>query len=116
MRGHTPASATAPTLGQDGLQVELHIASLVVHAAPRRVEQVAQVVAGIEGARVHGSSAAGKVVVTLEAASMGEMTAKVSTIQHADGVLSTAMVYQCVDSLEAMNKEFADDHAQTGLR
>jgi nitrate reductase NapD len=112
MPGHTAARATAPAIGRDGLQGELHIASLVV-LVPRRVQQVASVVAAIDGARVHGSSAAGKLVVTLEAASLGEMTAKVSAIQHSDGVLSAAMVYQCVDSLEAMNKELADDHAPT---
>ena len=113
MAGHAVASATARAIGRDGLQGELHIASLVVHSVPRRVQQVASVVAAIDGARVHGSSAAGKLVVTLEAASMGEMTAKVSAIQHAEGVLSAAMVYHCVDSLEAMNKELADDHAPT---
>ena len=113
MPGHTAARATAPAIGRDGLQGELHIACLVVDSVPRRVQQVANVVAAIDGARVHGSSAAGKLVVTLEAASLGEMTAKVSAIQHSDGVLSAAMVYQCVDSLEAMNKELADDHAPT---
>jgi nitrate reductase NapD len=116
MSGHAAVRATAPATGPGGPQGELHIASLVVHAVPRQVQRVTQLVAAIDGAQVHGSSAAGKLVVTLEAASMGEMTAKVSAIQHAEGVLSAAMVYQCVDSLEAMNKELADDHAQTGLR
>ena len=36
------------------------------------------------------------------------MTALVSAIQHVDGVLSAALVYQCADSLDAMNEEIAD--------
>lgn len=91
---------------------ELHITSLVVHAAPARLQAVSQAVAGMPGARVHGSSAAGKLVVTLEAGSLDEMTAKVSGIQHLDGVLSAALVYQCVDSLDTMNEEITDADAQ----
>ena len=53
---------------------ELHIASLVVHAAPRRLEGVARVVAALPGALVHAASANGKLVVTLEATTAEAMT------------------------------------------
>ena len=36
------------------------------------------------------------------------MTAAVASIQRLDGVLSAALVYQCADSLDAMNEEIAD--------
>lgn len=87
---------------------ELHIASLVVHAAPRRLDGIAGAVAALPGARVHASSANGKLVVTLEAATAEEMAQAVSRIQRIDGVLSAALVYQCADSLEAMNEEVSD--------
>lgn len=87
---------------------ELHIASLVVHAAPRRLDTVASEVATLPGARVHASSANGKLVVTLEAPTSEAMTRQVSCIQHIDGVLSAALVYQCADSLDAMNEEISD--------
>ena len=87
---------------------ELHIASLVVHAAPRRLEGVAQVIEALPDAVVHASSANGKLVVTLEASTAEEMTQAVSRIQRIDGVLSAALVYQCADSLDAMNEEIAD--------
>jgi nitrate reductase NapD len=87
---------------------ELHIASLVVHAAPRRVDAVAAAVAALPGAVVHATSANGKLVVTLEVASSDEMTRQVAGIQHLDGVLSAALVYQCADSLDAMNEEIPD--------
>jgi len=87
---------------------ELHIASLVVHAAPRRLEGVAEAVAALPGALVHAQSAKGKLVVTLEATSAEAMSQAVSCIQHLDGVLSAALVYQCADSLDAMNEEISD--------
>jgi periplasmic nitrate reductase NapD len=87
---------------------ELHIASLVVHSTPRRLAGVADVIAALPGAVVHASSAKGKLIVTLEAATAEAMTALVSGIQHIDGVLSAALVYQCADSLDAMNEEIAD--------
>ena len=90
------------------LSEELHIASLVVHATPRRLAGVSDTIAALPGAVVHASSANGKLVVTLEAATAEAMTATVSGIQHIDGVLSAALVYQCADSLAAMNEEIAD--------
>ena len=87
---------------------ELHIASLVVHAAPRRLDGIAEAVATLPGALVHAASANGKLVVTLEAATAEELTQSVAQIQRLDGVLSAALVYQCADSLEAMNEEISD--------
>jgi nitrate reductase NapD len=94
---------------------ELHISSLVVHSTPKRLRQVEQAIAGIPGAQVHASSAAGKMIVTLEASTLDEMSTKVAGIQHTDGVLSAALVYQCVDSLDAMNEEMPDADAPPGL-
>jgi nitrate reductase NapD len=94
---------------------ELHITSLVVHSTPRRVRQVADAIAAIAGAEVHAVSADGKLVVTLEAHGADEMMAKVADIQRTDGVLSAALVYQCADSLEAMNEELPDADCPTGL-
>ena len=87
---------------------ELHIASLVVHAAPRRLERVAAAIAALPDALVHASSANGKLVVTLEAGTAETMTQAVACIQRIDGVLSAALVYQCAESLAAMNEEISD--------
>lgn len=90
---------------------ELHIASLVVHSTPSRMNRVSDMIASMPGARVHASSAAGKLIVTLEAGTTDEMLTKVTGIQRADGVLSAALVYQCADTLDAMNEEIPDaDH------
>jgi len=87
---------------------ELHIASLVVHAAPRRLKAVLDAIGAMSAAQVHASSPNGKVVVTLETSSSNAMTAGVAGIQRIDGVLSAALVYQCADSLYAMNEEVSD--------
>ena len=94
---------------------ELHISSLVVHSTPKRLSQVERAIAAIPGALVHASSAAGKIIVTLEAHTLDEMNVRVAGIQHTDGVLSAALVYQCVDSLDAMNEEIPDADASAGL-
>lgn len=91
--------------------MELHIASLVVHSAPSRTHRVADIIAAIPGAQVHAAAPTGKLVVTLEASTTGEMMEKVTGIQRTSGVLSAALVYQYVDTLEAMNEELLDgDH------
>ena len=87
---------------------ELHIASLVVHSTPKGVTRVSTLIASIPGARVHAASDSGKLVVTLEAGTADEMMARIIGIQRADGVLCATLVYQCVDTLEAMNEEIPD--------
>jgi nitrate reductase NapD len=89
---------------------EVHISSLVVHAAPSRLQPVSDAIGALPGAQVHGSSANGKLVVTLEAGGADGMLSLVDSIRHLDGVLSAALVNQFADSLEAMNEEVPDAH------
>jgi periplasmic nitrate reductase NapD len=90
---------------------ELHIASLVAHAAPSRLVDVRDALNGLTGVCVHASSPGGKIVVTLEHASAEAMTDAVAVIQRLPGVLSAALVYQCADTLEAMNQEMPSAQA-----
>ena len=91
------------------LPAELHVASLVVHARPERLDAVSAAIACLPGAELHGHSTSGKLVVTLEASSTAEMMAAIQIIQQTDAVLSATLVYQCVDTLESMNEELCDD-------
>jgi hypothetical protein len=50
----------------------------------------------------------GKLVVTLERSRSEDILPACYAIRAQDGVLSAALVYQCVDSLDAMNEEIAD--------
>jgi nitrate reductase NapAB chaperone NapD len=61
---------------------ELHISSLVVHAAPARARRSGQALGDLDGARVHASSARGKLVLTLEQPSAAAMTDAVLAIQR----------------------------------
>jgi nitrate reductase NapA len=86
---------------------ELHIASMVVHAAPRRLPDVRQAILAIAGAEIHGASDTGKLVVTLEAPSTDDMMARISEIQRLDGVLASALVYQHADTLDIVTESEA---------
>lgn len=96
------------------MREEVHIAGLVVHATPERQQGVGAAIAAIAGAQVHAGSPEGKLVVTLEASTQGEMLSRLTEIQRMDGVLTAGLVYECVDTLEAMNEVIEDDDA-TGL-
>ena len=92
---------------------QIHIASLVVHALPQHAQEVIAVITALPGAQVHAASAAGKLVVTLEADSDATMLENIATIQRLDGVLTAALVYQCAESREAMEQEVADAYRPT---
>lgn len=97
-------SAQAPGNG-----AELHISSLVVHARPDALPAVRQQLAALPGARLHASDARGKLVVTLETPSAETTTEQMQTLQRSDGVLAVTLVYQCADSLEAMNETMSQE-------
>jgi nitrate reductase NapD len=84
---------------------ELHIISLIVHALPACKEQVSTVINALPHARIHGSDANGKLVITLEAPTSAEIVDQVGTIQRLHGVINVTMVYQHVESLESLNEE-----------
>ena len=90
---------------------ELHITSLVVHVVPGRVAGVDEELQRLPGAEVHARTGQGKLVVTLEAGSAAAMSERVLQIQRMAGVLSAALVYQCSDTLQAMNEEMPDAKA-----
>ena len=107
-------STVAAAEGPHGAPAEWHIASLVVYSARQHTQRIAGEVAAIPDAEVHGLSMdTGKLVVTLEAASADALMAQVQQIQRTEGVLSAALVYQCADTVDAMNEEVSDAHRPT---
>lgn len=81
------------------MRAELHISSLLVHARPAAMAEVQAALAALAGVEVHGASPAGKLVVTLETASEGEILARLATIGALDGVLSTALVFHQIEAM-----------------
>ena len=87
---------------------ELHIASLVLHALPRRMARVQRAVAAVAGTEVHAAGPTGKLVVTVEGSSTTEVMARIATLQAIDGVLSAVLVYQHAEPVDHMNEEMPD--------
>ena len=88
---------------------DLHITSLVVHALPKALEQVAAGIVKIKGAQIHGSHPAGKLVITLEAHHAREILDCVSQIEQLDGVINASLVYQHVENWQSLNQEVTHD-------
>ena len=88
---------------------DLHITSLVVHALPKALEQVAAGIIKIKGAQIHGSHPAGKLVITLEAHHARDILDCVSQIEQLDGVINASLVYQHVENWQSLNQEVTHD-------
>ena len=97
------------------MMAELHIAGIVVHAAPDSVQRVVQSIAGLSGAEIHAASRDGKLVVTLEAASARAIAALIEAIQQLDPVISACLVYQHNEALAAMLEEVPLEDHETGI-
>jgi periplasmic nitrate reductase NapD len=72
---------------------EVHISSLVVHSRTERAPGVAERLRAMAGVAVCGGTEAGKIIVTLETATEGEVVDRLNTIQLLDGVLAATLVF-----------------------
>ena len=78
---------------------ELHVSSLVVHCRREQAAAIAAAIAGLDsGIEVHGGIAEGKLVVTLETASQGEIVERLNRIQLLPGVLAATLVFHQVET------------------
>src|SRR5262249_29543660 len=92
----TPSAAAAPHGADPHHRAHgaCHVAGVAIHTLPSALDRVSSTVAGIPGARVHASSAAGKLVVTLEGTATGEIVAGLDAIRRLTGVIDASLVYQ----------------------
>jgi nitrate reductase NapD len=79
------------------MTAEVHISSLVVHSRPERVPSIAIGIEAIAGAEIHGGRDTGKLIVTLETTTEGEIVERVNAIQLLDGVLAATLVFHHVE-------------------
>ena len=82
---------------------EFHISSLVVHGRAGLLKAISTAIAGLPGAEVQASDAAGKLIVTLETASESEISKRIDAIRALDGVFAASLVYHQVE--DANTKE-----------
>lgn len=76
---------------------EMHIASVVVQAQPRLLDDVASAIRDLPNARIHGRSDAGKLVVTLDGSTADDILDQVRAMQQLRGVVNVALVYQHIE-------------------
>jgi nitrate reductase NapD len=72
---------------------EFHISSLVIHCRRESAAAVAAALRTMDGVEVHGGVPEGKLVVTLETATEGEIIECLNRIQLLDGVLAATLVF-----------------------
>ncbi|SDB74730.1 chaperone NapD [Belnapia rosea] len=72
---------------------EFHISSLVVHCRRENADQVATTLRAMNGMEVHGGVPEGKLVVTLETATEGEIVECLNQVQLLEGVLAATLVF-----------------------
>jgi len=78
----------------------LHIASLLVHCRPELLAAVKSNLQLLPDLELHQESAAGKVVVVLEAGHESRILDTISHIQQLPGVLNAALIYHELLTLE----------------
>jgi periplasmic nitrate reductase NapD len=92
---------------------EVHVAGVVVHVDPQRLQKIQDAITGLSSVAVHGASAEGKLVVTIETANAAEILSRIEAIHAIAGVFSAAIVYQHSEDCDSMNEEIShDSHAQ----
>ena len=72
---------------------EFHVSSLVVHCRKESAAEVATALRAIDGMEVHGGVPEGKLVVTLETATEGEIVERLNQVQLLKGVLAATLVF-----------------------
>ena len=82
---------------------EVHISSALVHVRPERTQEVAAQIAAQDGAELHFAEA-GKIIVTLEAATSGAIADQLGDIARLAGVLAATLVYHEVTTPEALGE------------
>lgn len=83
------------------MRPEIHIASAIVYTLPQHVEAAAALLTRMPPIQLHGQSPAGKLVVTLEGSTSGEILDQVTAIQQLSQVINVALVYQSIEPDEA---------------
>ena len=84
-------------------QGEVHIASIVVHVRPERIDAVAELASQL-GAEVSGTDPSGKLVIVLESPSERSIVAAIDAIQALEGVFAALLVYHHAEPASALEE------------
>jgi len=84
---------------------DIHIAGALVHSRPLNLMQIIRAIDAIDGAQVYQSSAEGKVVVVVEAATGKQVLDVLDVVRALPGVLNVSLVYQHAEPASSMKQE-----------
>ncbi len=87
---------------------EYHISSFVVQCRPEVMERLRQDLSTFAGVDIHQTDSSGKIIITLESLTTGEIAETTNAINALTGVLSCNMVFHQIESssTEAAINEF----------
>ncbi|BAN28094.1 chaperone NapD [Caballeronia insecticola] len=88
---------------------EFHVAGVVVYARIESLKRVAEHLAELPGAEVHGFNADGRIVLTLEGNRSFYVAELLHAVQALPDVVSTALVYQHHEHVDPLSEEIADE-------
>ena len=71
----------------------MNISGVVVRTYPENIESVTEKLTDFEGVEVHGSNSDGRMVVTIEQETVGEISDLLALMHDVPGVLSASMIY-----------------------
>jgi len=71
----------------------MNISGVLVRSYPENVQSVWQELIKLEGVEVHGNNDDGRMVVTVEQESAGQLSDLLGRMNDIHGVLSTSMIY-----------------------
>jgi periplasmic nitrate reductase NapD len=87
------------------MAAEIHIAGIIVHAAPAQAPDVRAQLAILPHCIVHAAEPDGRMIVTLEADSAPRTLDAMDAIRVLPGVLNVALVYQHAEAATSMDEE-----------
>lgn len=87
------------------MEHEIHIAGIVVYSRPSHLDATSTQIGALPGAEVHGASADGKLIATLEADSTRRILDCMDAIRALPGVIDVVLVYQHAEPAAALEQE-----------
>ena len=82
---------------------EVHITSMVVRAKPDCLPAIRRAIQAMESAEIHAENDDGKLVFTLETASLGEVTECLAAIDRMEGVADATLVYHQIEQADRLD-------------
>lgn len=71
----------------------MNISGVLVRAYPKHIKDVGKLLSTMEGVEVHGNNDDGRMVVTVEQETTGQVADLIIQMQDIPGVLSASMIY-----------------------